>query len=130
MRNNIKKYHSFSFYEPEGRSVDVLAVYQDLDDVFANLLGGDSVYQASQFRSLYRYGLAVRICGKYEKPDVIVHSRHASLTSKVVSGFTGNGDGHLIGIHIGVDAESGRPMYRQRFQRASGGDGRARRFAR
>jgi len=46
------------------------------------------------------------------KPDIIVYSRHASLTSKVASGFTGNGDGHLIGIHIGVDAESGWPMYR------------------
>lgn len=46
------------------------------------------------------------------KPDVIVHSRHASLTSKVASGFTGNGDGHLIGIHAGVDAESSRPIYR------------------
>lgn len=63
------------------------------------------------------------------KPDIIVHSRHASLTSKVASRFTGNGDGHLIGIHIRVNVESGRPMYWQRFQRASGGDGRAHRFA-
>jgi len=59
------------------------------------------------------------------RPDFIVYSRHAALTSRVATGFTGNGDGNLIGIHAGVDAESGRPVYRQCFQRVSGGDGRA-----
>lgn len=64
-RSNIKTLF-LSFYEPKGRFIDVLAVYQDLDDMFADLLGGDSVYQATQFWSLYRYGLAGGTYGKYE----------------------------------------------------------------
>lgn len=67
------------FYEPEGRSIDMLTIYQDLDDMFADLLGGDSVYQATQFRSLYRYGLAVGTYGKYET------GHHCTFATRIIN---------------------------------------------
>lgn len=68
-----------SFYEPEGRSIDMLTVYQDLDDVFADLLGGDSVRQTTQFRSLYQYGLAAGTCGKYKT------GRHRAFATRIIN---------------------------------------------
>lgn len=44
----------------------MLAVDQNLDDVFADLLGGDGIRQTAQLRFLYRHGLAVGTYGRHE----------------------------------------------------------------
>lgn len=77
------KLFSSSLNEPKGRSLDVLAVHQNLDDVFADLFSGDGVRQATQLRFLYRYGFAIGTCGRHKGILYRVFAtRHVNVESR------------------------------------------------